>query len=46
MPDISRIKIIEDVYDVKDDEVRDILNVLLSGQKLNIEDSSEDLPSQ
>lgn len=36
MPNISKIKIIDNVYDVKDESVRDILNILLSGQKENI----------
>lgn len=36
MSDISKIKIIDNVYNVKDEEVRNVLNILLSGQKENI----------
>ena len=33
MPEISRIKIVNNTYDVKDSEVRDILDVLLGNKE-------------
>ena len=36
MPEISKIKLVDNTYDVKDSEVRDMLDVLL-GNKSNEE---------
>ena len=33
MPEISRIKIVNNTYDIKDSEVRDILDVLLGNKE-------------
>ena len=33
MPEISKIKIVDNTYDVKDSEVRDILDVLLGNKE-------------
>ena len=33
MPEISRIKIVDNTYDIKDSEVRDILDVLLGNKE-------------
>ena len=44
MPEISRIKIVDDVYDVKDNELQNMINILLSGQKENIVNENEELP--
>ena len=38
MPEISRIKIVDNTYEVKDNEVRDILNILLGNE---VEESVE-----
>ena len=38
MPEISRIKIVDNTYEVKDSEVRDILNILLGNE---VEESVE-----
>ena len=38
MPEISRIKIVDSTYEVKDSEVRDILNILLGNE---VEESVE-----
>ena len=38
MPEISRIKIVDNTYEVKDNEVRDILNILLGNK---VEESVE-----
>ena len=32
MPEISKIKIVDNTYEVKDNEVRDILNILLGNE--------------
>ena len=37
MPEISRIKIVDNTYDIKDSEVRDILDVLLGNKESNNE---------
>ena len=37
MPEISRIKIVDSTYDIKDSEVRDILDVLLGNKESNNE---------
>ena len=33
MPEISKIKIVDNTYDIKDSEVRDILDVLLGNKE-------------
>lgn len=33
MPEISRIKIVDSTYDIKDSEVRDILDILLGNKE-------------
>lgn len=33
MPEISKIKIVDNTYDVKDSEVRDILDILLGNKE-------------
>ena len=38
MPEISRIKIVDNTYEVKDNDVRDILNILLGNE---VEESVE-----
>lgn len=38
MPEISKIKIVDNTYEVKDNEVRDILNILLGNE---VEESVE-----
>ena len=38
MPEISRIKIVDNTYEVKDNEVRDVLNILLGNE---VEESVE-----
>ena len=40
MPEISKIKIVDNTYEVKDNEVRDILNILL-GNENEVEESVE-----
>ena len=37
MPEISKIKIVDNTYDIKDSEVRDILDVLLGNKESNNE---------
>lgn len=37
MPEISKIKLVDNTYDVKDSEVRDILDVLLGNKESNNE---------
>lgn len=37
MPEISRIKLVDSTYDIKDSEVRDILDVLLGNKESNNE---------
>ena len=38
MPEISHIKIVDNTYEVKDNEVRDILNIILGNE---VEESVE-----
>ena len=33
MPEISKIKLVDNTYDIKDSEVRDILDVLLGNKE-------------
>ena len=33
MPEISKIKIVDNTYDIKDSEVRDVLDVLLGNKE-------------
>ena len=35
MPEISKIKLVDNTYEVKDSEVRDILNILLGNKSNN-----------